>query len=129
MDAKITLLIFVLSSVSLYAADTGGFQKIEPNKVPDELAMLAAVTKANYEKIKSWQGKITDHFVRVSRGSIAADELKQYTGVKLADEPNEIYEVADDTSEFKVDMENNRFFRYMNRPEPLVCKDPRKGAT
>jgi hypothetical protein len=107
-------------------ADTGGFQKIDPNKVPDELAMLSAVTKANYEKIKTLQGKVTFEDTIIYRGAYAADLLKRHAGITIK-EPNELADIAEGTTEFKLDLGKNLFFKYMNRPKPMEYIDLDKG--
>lgn len=108
-------------------ADTGGFQKIDPNKVPDELAMLAAVTKANYEKIKTLQGKVSFEDMIIYRGAYAADLLKRHAGVTVK-EPNELADRAEGTTEFKIDMKKNLLFRYMNWPKPNEFIDFDQGV-
>jgi len=108
-------------------ADTGGFQKIEPNKVPDELATLAAVTKANYEKIKTWQGKVSFEDMIIYRGAYAADLVKRHAGITIK-EPNEIAQRAEGTVELKIDLEKNLSFRYMNWPKPNEFIDFDQGV-
>ena len=98
-------------------ADSVGFQKVDPNKVPDELAMLAAVTKANYEKIKTLQGKVTFEDTIIYRGAYAADLLKRHAGIKSVKEPNEIAQRAEGTTEFKIDLGKNLLFKSMNWPK------------
>jgi len=103
-------------------ADTGAFQKVEPNQVPDELAMLADVTQANYEKIKTWQGKISFEDMIIYQGAYAADLLERYAGVTIK-EPNELGQMAMGTKAFKIDMEKNLLFKYMNWPKPTEFID------
>jgi len=109
-------------------ADTGGFQEIDPNKVPDELAMLAAVTKDNYEKIKTWQGKVSFESMGIYRGAYAADLVKRHADITIK-EPNELAQRAEGTVEFKIDLKNNLLFRYMNRSKPQEYIDLDTGLT
>jgi hypothetical protein len=111
-------------------ADTIKFQRVDPNKVPDELAMLAAVTQSNYEKIKTWQGKIaseSNYFYY--RGENSADLLKQHAGIKSIADPNELAMTGKGIIEFKIDMGKNLLFRYQNRPKPIEYIDTEKGVT
>lgn len=125
-----TVLVIVLVLNCLSLAADNGYQKIDPNKVPDKLVELASIIKTNYEKIKTWKGKMTYHSVSVYRDKeVIKEYLKEFAGVELTEEPNELHEIADATSEFQIDLENNRFYRHMNRPEPLVYMDSEKGVT
>lgn len=126
-EAFTVLVVVLFLNCFSYAVDTE-YKKVDPNAIPDKLAMLISVTKANYEKIKNWQGKMTYHGVYVYRGSVAAEHLKA-ASIKVTDEPNELYQIGDSTSEFKVDVKNNRFLRHINRLEPPIYADPRKDAT
>jgi hypothetical protein len=129
-----TIAIGVLSIASIFSlirpstgADTGGFQKIDPNKVPDELAMLATVTRANYEKIKTWQGKITFEDMIIYRGTYAADLVKRHADITIK-EPNEVAQRAEGTTEFKIDLKNNILFKYMSWAKPTEFIDFDKGV-
>ena len=103
-DSFTMLLTVILLTFLSVGADVGGFQKVEPNRVPDELAMLAAVTKANYEKIKTWQGKISSESMYIYGGAYAANLLKQDAGIKSIKEPNELVMTGGSTIEFKMDL-------------------------
>ena len=111
------LIIFSLMPSSINA-DTTEFQKVDQNKIPDELAMLATVTKNNYEKIKTWQGKISFEDMIIYRGSYAAELVKLSAGVTI-EEPNELAAIAEGTRDFKIDLERNILFKSMNRPKPM----------
>jgi hypothetical protein len=106
--------------------DAVKFQRVDPNKVPDELAMLADATRANYEKIKTLQGKVSFESMIIYRGAYAADLLKRHAGITVK-EPNELAQRADGTTEFKVDLGKNLFLKYMNRPKPMEHIDLDKG--
>lgn len=115
--ALVVLTIFGLIHLSV-SADTIEFQKVDQDKIPDELAMIAAVTKDNYEKIKTWQGKISFEDMIIYRGAYAADLVKQSAGVTIK-EPNELAARAEGTRDFKIDLGKNLSFRFMNRPTPM----------
>lgn len=102
------------------------FQRVEPNQVPAELMMLSTATKANYEKIKTWQGNIVFQNIVIHQGEAAADILKRRVGVEPTREPNELIEMYEGTREFKIDLENDRIFTHLNRPQPNTYTDPDK---
>ena len=106
------------------------FQRIAPDKVPDELAKLADVTKANYEKIKTWQGKVaSESSYFYYRGEKTADLLRRHAGIKSIAEPNELTMTGKSAMEFNIDMKNNLLFRYQNRSKPIEYIDTEKGVT
>ena len=110
-------------------ADVVKFQKIDPNKVAGELAMLATVTRANYEKIKTWQGRTSFETTGIYyRGEKGTDLLEQYAGIKSVKEPNELGHRAMGTKEFKIDLEKNLLFRHMNWPKPTEFIDIDKNT-
>jgi hypothetical protein len=119
--ALVILIIFGLMRPAI-GADTEEFQKVEPNKVPDELAMLVSITWSNYEKIKTWQGKISFESTYFYEDKYAADLVKQDTGITIK-EPNEIAAISKGTKEFNIDLEKNLSFRSMNRPNPMEYID------
>jgi len=99
------------------------FQKIEPNDVRAETEFISSAIKNNFDKIKTWQGsfsfKRTDYF----RGAVAASELKKSVGVQPVKDPNELVRIAESTTNFKLDLEKNLFFRERDRPHPFEYKD------
>jgi len=101
------------------------FQKIDPNSVPGELMRLSTLTRENYEKIKTWQGKMNYHAVWAYRGSEVADRLKE-AGVKPAEWPEDLEKIYDATIDFKVDLQNDLYFKHFNRPGPVLYVDPVK---
>jgi hypothetical protein len=119
---KIFVALVVLTTFSLMhpyvSADTTEFQKVDRNKIPDVLEMIAAVTKDNYEKIKNWHGKISSESVYFYDGKGAADLVKQSTGITIK-EPNSLVMIGKSTTEFKIDLEKNILFKSMNRSAPV----------
>ena len=124
----VLVIVFVLSYLS--QASGAEYREVDPNKVPDKLIELASVMKANYGKIRTWRGKMTYHSVSVYRDKeVIKEYLKEFAGVELTEEPNELCEIADTISEFQIDLENNRFYRHMNRPDALTYWSPENGTT
>jgi len=116
------------------AAESVEFQRVDPNQVPAELMKLSSVTKANYEKIKTWQGNIIFQSAVVYRGQAAANLLRRHivepakepNKLIALQEPNELRTLSEGTVEFKIDLENDRIFTHMNRPQPMTYTDPDK---
>lgn len=102
--------------------DAGGFQKVEPNRIPDVFAMLASVTRDNYEKIKTLQGKVIFNDIIFYNGAYAADLVKRHAGVTIK-EPNEIAQRAEGTVEFDIDLGKNLLFKHTNWPKPTEFID------
>ncbi len=131
---KIAIGVLAIMSISCLGrlatgADTGGFQKVEPNKVPDELAMLADITRANYEKIKTWQAKIAFEDTIIHRGTTAAGLLKRHAGIESIEESNEVAGTLEGAIELKIDLKNNLLFKHTNWPKPMEYIDLDKGLT
>jgi len=108
----IFVMTFQASGVDMSTID---FQKIEPNKVPDELVMLSSAVKANFDKIKTWQGKISFHKVSFYRGAKAADMFEKFSGAKSVTSPNELGITAIGTTEFKIDLGTKLLYQFRNR--------------
>ncbi len=122
----IITLIFSLAHPAT-STETEDFQKVDPNEVPNELAMLAAVTRANFEKIKTLQGKASIERILVYRGSRAAKVLEQFAGITSI-EPNQIADITKSTSKFKIDLEKDLFFKFVNIPKPSELIDLENGT-
>ncbi len=126
-DISIILIVFSLIYPAT-GAEVTEFQKVEQNKVPDELNMLVSVTKSNYEKIKTWQGRISSESTLIYRGKNAAEMVKDQAGVTIQ-EPNELASTGKGVTEFKIDLEKNLLFRKQNRPNPTEYIDLDTGFT
>ncbi len=118
----------VLSPNGLAQADDTDYKIIDPNEVPDVLSMLASATQANFEKIKTWQGRITNKNIITIRGGQAAELLTEYTDAEPNDSLKEIQGISNVTIEFKIDVENNRFFSFRECTEPPLYLDPQSDT-
>lgn len=121
----VIMVVFNLIHLAM-GVDVGEIQKIDPNKISDELAMLSAATKTNYEKIKTLQGEVSFESMIIYRGTYAADLVKRHAGITIK-EPNELAQRTEGTTEFKIDLKKNLFFKQMNRPKPIEYIDLDKG--
>ena len=122
-----TIVVGWPSVISLAA--NSEFQVVDPSEVADILAMMSSVTQANFEKIKTWQGKMSRQGILVLRGNDAAKDLKEITGVELTEDPDEIHRLSDSMIEFKIDVQNNKYFSYRNRPKPSVYQNPKDDTS
>lgn len=112
------VIMAILSFVNPVIGDNiGTFQKIDPNKIPDVLAMLAATTYENYEKIKTLKGQVSFEDMIIYRGVYAADRLKQKAGITIK-EPNKLADISEGISEFKLDLKKNILFKNVKWPNP-----------
>lgn len=133
--ANNTKCILIILSVAMIWSPNGiaqvddtDYKIVEPNDVPDVLSMLAAVTQANFEKIKTWQGRITNKNIITIRGGQAAGLLAEYTDAEPNDSVKEIQGISNVTIEFKIDVENNRFFSLSKCTEHPVYLDPQSNT-
>jgi hypothetical protein len=113
-------------ATSSYAME---FKEVDPNKIPDELTMLANVTKANYEKIKTWEGRILSESKTVLTMTAGPRFLEKQTGVKLAQEPNELTIIRERVIEFKIDIETDSIYKQTIHTKPLEYLDIKKNIT
>jgi len=104
------------------------YRIMDPNDIPDVLSMLASVTQANFEKIKAWRGRITNKSIITIRGEQAAELLTEYTDAEPNESLDEIQGLSNVKIEFKIDVENNRFFSFMECTEPPVYLDPQSNT-
>ncbi len=101
--------------VSAVEVDTLDFQRIDPNDVWNELEFLSFQIKANFDKIKTWKGKISYQKASFYRGKKATHMLEEFAEVKSITDPNELGIVAIGTTEFKLDLEKKLLYRFRNR--------------
>jgi hypothetical protein len=89
------------------------------------LAKLSLASLANYEKINTWQGKITSESMMIYRGGPAAHVLEIDANIPAIERQTSISKDAKDVVrrgageiEFKIDFTNNRSFRYVKQSRP-----------
>jgi len=122
------VLLSVVMSLSfdvLVHAKDIDYEIVDSSEVPDILSMLASATQANFEKIKSWEGRITNKNMITIRGWKAADLIKKNSIVEPNNLPHEIQRIINKTIDFKIDVENNRFFKFSNYTELPCYFDPK----
>jgi hypothetical protein len=126
---------FVVLSVAMIWVSNGfaqtdetDYKIVDSKEVPDVLSMLASVTEGNFEKIKTWEGRITNESIFVDRGELAAKDIKDYTDAEPNELPNEVQRISNGTVEFKIDVKKKLFFSLMKNPQPAVYLDTKKNA-
>lgn len=117
----------VLSPNSPAQADDTDYKIVAPNDIPKVLSMLASVTKANFEKIKTWEGRINSETMYTIRGERAAENLKTFTDAEPNDSLNEIQQIFKGAIEFKIDVKNDQFFSFMDYTGPPIYLDPKNN--
>jgi len=126
-------ILIILSVVMIWSlngfaqADDTDYKIVDSNEVPGVLSMLATAAQSNFEKIKTWQGQIARETLSTTRGEDAARLLTKFTNAEPSDSLNEIQRLYNTTIEFKIDVENNRFFSFSGRAEPYIYVDTEKG--
>ena len=89
--------------------------------------MLASVTQANFEKIKTWDGHITKEELLTIRDEQASKLLKRYTDIEPNDSVNEIQIISNRTIQFEINTENNQFFSSSEYTGPRLYMDTKRG--
>jgi hypothetical protein len=128
---SVILTVIIICNPSIFAqAKEIDYKIIEPNKVPDILSILASTTQANFDKIKTWQGRISHTAIETTRGEKAAEYLSKFTKAEPNESTNEIQRLYNRTIEFKIDVEHNRFFSFSDRStEAYTYIDTEKGKS
>ena len=108
--------------------DDTEFKIVDANEISGILSMLASTIQGNFEKIKTWQGRIIQETISTNRGDSADEILKTFTDVDPNNIPNEYQRIAKYTTEFKIDVENNRFFSFMDSAELYIYMNPKKNT-
>ena len=117
---SVTICLF-FNNISL-AEDTD-YKIVDSSEVPDILSAMASATQSNFEKIRTWEGRVTNETLFMIRGEQAGEYLTKFTDAEPNQCPNEIQQLSDSTVEFKIDLLNNRFFSLLDRPEPFIYLD------
>ncbi|MFA5659237.1 MAG: hypothetical protein WC900_08125 [Oscillospiraceae bacterium] len=105
-------------------AEMDDFEKIEPNKVPDVLSMLASATQANYDKIHTWQGEIISKSIVTIQGRKARELLSRNTNADPNNLPDKIQVIHNNAIEYNIDVPNEHFVSLSDRTEPPAYFDP-----
>lgn len=113
-------------SIIFDRSDDKGYSVIGSDQIADILSTLALTTKSNYEKIRTWEGRIINETTYTIRDERVADHIKTFTDVEPNNLPNEVQRFSCVTIEFKINIENNKFFSFLNNDAPYVYLIPNK---
>ena len=103
------------------------YETLDTNEIPNVLSMLASVTQANYEKIKTWECRVTENSMITIKGKIAAELLSKHTNAEPNDSIDEIKRFSVKKIDFKIDMGKNWLYSNSDSNEPYIYLDPDKG--
>lgn len=132
---KNTKYIFVVFSIVLsfnisgyVHAEETDYKIIDPNEVSAVLDMIASVTQANFEKIQTWQGRISKETTNALQGELAARLFKKHTGTEPNILPDVVHQITHRMIEYDIDIKNNRFYSFYDKPESTVYVDPKNNT-
>jgi hypothetical protein len=104
------------------------FTTVDPNEIPSILAMIASAIQIDFEKIKTWEGRIANVSTTAIRGEKAGELLKKASNdVDLNNLPDEIQVIHNNRIEYKIDVANDLFFSLLDRTEPPAYLNQKNG--
>ena len=102
--------LFFIIPQTVHATDGEKWQPVPEASYPDILELIALRTKANYDEISSWQGRInifaTDHYY----GPNAAEKSHGVDVNSIARDSQHICLTAKTIADFAVDVRNNKLY-------------------
>lgn len=125
----VLLVVVIWNLNSIAQANDSEFKIVDPNKIPEILSMIVSATQANFEKIKTWQGKITKETISTTKGEDAARLLKKFTSAEPNNSTNEIQRFYKRTIEFKINVEDDHFFSSSGRDDPYIYLDTKDNQS
>ncbi len=102
------------------------FQPVPPDQMSGILTMISNETQSNYDKIKTWQGKVDSTIGTIYEGTKAERVFKnQINGEGKV--PRKVKRLVETTVEFAVNCEKGLFFDKKFYRSPLRYTDPNDG--
>jgi len=102
------------------------FQPVPPDQMSGILKMISTETQSNYDKIKTWQGKVDATTTIIYEGNEAERVFKNKTdGVGKV--PKKVKRLSESTVDFTVNCEKGLFFDRKFYRGPLRYIDPDSG--
>jgi hypothetical protein len=114
-------LIFSAYSSAIAQSDT--FQEVEKEKIPGILKTIASQTKANFEKIHTWQGELESSRFSIDRGENAKETFELLTNA-IGPCPNEVARISENNIIFKCDIDKGLLYSKISRKDPSRYIDP-----
>ena len=103
------------------------FQPVLPDQMSGILTMISNETQSNYDKIKTWQGKVDATIGAIYEGTEAERVFKNKTD-GAGKVPKKVKRLAESVVEFATDYEKGLFFDKKFYPSPLRYIDPNSGG-
>jgi hypothetical protein len=114
ISAVLTTLFSLLILYSVSYGNSGSIQSMPESEYVDFLDTAAALTKANYEKISSWQGEISIQEDNYLYGETC--RLLQIDANDPAARSDSIRRSVSDSVKFATDVRNNKLYTALIRP-------------
>jgi len=110
------------------AAEPNEFAPVPQERVADVLKTISDTSRANYDRLRTWEGE-----VQVIRNTVyQGDQVKrtlQDAGLTVAAVPPEMLESMEVGIEFGIDMGNDSLYSINRSPRPIAYKHTETGAT
>ena len=129
---KTKLCTFVLLTLLNFVAEGLGnsiennFQPVPPDQMSGILTMISNETQSNYDKIKTWQGKVDVTIGRIYEGTKAERVFKNQINGE-GEVPRKVKRLVETTVEFAVNSEKGLFFDKKFYRSPVRYIDPDSG--
>ncbi len=102
------------------------FQLVSPDQISNILTMISETTHDNYDRIKTWQGKMDATATRIYEGAEAERVFKNETdGTK--ETPQKVKKWRESTVEFAANFEKGSFYANKFSRNPIRYTDPNSG--
>ena len=121
----LTLLQFVWTE-GLGADKPSEFQPVPPDQMSGILTMISNETQSNYDKIKTWHGKVDATTGIIYEGTEAERVFKNKTD-GVGQVPKKVKRLSESTVEFAVNCEKGLFFDKKFYRSPMRYIDPDSG--
>ena len=102
------------------------FQPVPPDQMSGILTMISNETQSNYDKIKTWQGKVDATIGTIYEGTKAERVFKNQINGE-GEVPKKVKRLVETTVEFAVNSEKGLFFDKKFYRSPLRYIDPDSG--
>ena len=124
----IVLLILLSSANGKNLADKSNndFRPVDSNQIPKVLNMISDKIRGNYERIKTWEGKIEVVTDSIYKGARAERVFKSNTDGK-GENPKVIHDHREQIIEFSVDTDKGFIYTSYCPTKPLQYTDPESG--
>jgi hypothetical protein len=120
---KLSVSIVLVLLVSSLALAEEAFRPVEPEKIPGILMTISNQTKANFEKIHTWQGELETSSYFIDKGKQAKETFETMTDA-AGPCPNEVVELTGSKIIFKCDLDKGLSHSKRSREKPTRYFDP-----